>query len=120
MPLEQRYVPKIGLPGEVEEISEYRNCAESRVERHITRHAQQCGARGAHAKRFDEYPRRQNGANGIAQAGDEAEDGIETKANAGAGYGDSGIQPSRKPTEVSEASLRAYRIMVYSRPAALD
>ena len=92
MSLKQRHVPKIGFPDEVEEIPEYGNRAEPRVERHISGHAQQSGPRGPEAKRFDENPCRKNSAGGIAGAGNQSQEGIETDS----------IQPVRELAESRE------------------
>ena len=80
MPLEQRHVPKIGFPCEVEDISEDGNRAESGVERHIAGHPDQSGSRGTHAKCFQENPRGENGSSRIADTGNQAEDRIEAES----------------------------------------
>ena len=50
----------------------------------------------AHANRFYEYPPSKNGASGIAHAGNQSQDRIEAKAQAGAGNTNPGIQPVRE------------------------
>src|SRR5438309_11223598 len=73
MSLEQRHVPKIGFPCEVENITEYGNRAESGVERHVAGHPHQSGSRGTHAKCFHEHPGSEHGTRRIADAGHQSE-----------------------------------------------
>src|ERR1051326_1959993 len=98
MALQQGHVPKIGFPCEVENIPEERQGAQSRIERHIGGDANQRCARRPQPDRRNEYPASKNGASSVAEAGDQTDDGIETKRKAGAGNPNAGIQPVCEPS----------------------
>jgi len=101
--LQQRHVPKVGFPCEVENIPEYRNGAESRIERHIACDAQDGRARRAQPQCFDEDPPSKNGASSIAGAGNQSQDGIETESNVGTGNANPGVEPVRERARRFEA-----------------
>jgi hypothetical protein len=70
MAFQERDVPKVGLPCEVEDVSDDWYGAEDGVESHICGDPEQRRARRTQPNRFYEDPTRKNGASSIAGAGD--------------------------------------------------
>jgi hypothetical protein len=70
MASQDRGVPKVGFPCEIENVSDDWNGAQDGVQRQIASHPEQCRARHAQSKGLYQNPPSKNGANGIARAGD--------------------------------------------------
>lgn len=52
MPLQQREVPDVGLPREIEQVPEQRHRADHRIDRHIEHHPEEHDARHANIARL--------------------------------------------------------------------
>jgi hypothetical protein len=65
---QQRHIPKVGFPCEVENVSENRNRAKSGVEGDVSCDAQHRHTRCAQPDGFYKDPRSKNGASSIADA----------------------------------------------------
>ena len=111
MPLQQGDVPEIRFPHKVEDVAEHRDGTDQRVEGHVTRHPQERGAGCAESDRLDENPPGENCARCVTEPGNQSENGIETKPQAGAGNPYPGIQPIREFRNGGETRRRRFPLV---------
>ena len=97
--LEQRHVPEVGLPHEVKDVAEDRDCTDTGVERDVGGHAAERGPRGAETNPFNENPGGEDGTNGVAEARNDAKHRVETDADRCPRHRDTRIEPDREAAQ---------------------
>ncbi|ACO34023.1 conserved domain protein [Acidobacterium capsulatum ATCC 51196] len=105
----QTVVTAIGLEGHDEEISRERDGTDEHFESDVDAHARECGiGHAAQPGRADKQQRGEPGEH-VADAGDEADQAIETNADAGAGNAEPFIEQARQQIQllVAEPTRRA-------------
>jgi X-Pro dipeptidyl-peptidase C-terminal non-catalytic domain len=84
MRLEQASVLPVRLPGEVEQIAEQRHRADQKIDTDIAEHARERELRGAALPGMMHDEERDDAGHGVAEAGEQAEQEVEAKAQIGA------------------------------------
>ena len=109
MCFQNRDVPKIGFPCEIENISQQRNGPKPGIERDVPRDAEQRGAVRPQTHGLDEDPSSKNGASEIAGAGNKSEKGIQPESQVGAGHSDAGVEPDSETAERRQSRVSRER-----------
>ena len=95
VPLEQRQVHVVRLPGEVEQIAQQRHEADEGVDRDVEDHPQLHDLRDAELARLPEDADREQRRDQVAEAGNETEDRIEADADGRARHDERRIEQLR-------------------------
>jgi hypothetical protein len=104
---EQGVVAAVGLPGDVEDVAEERDCADDDVEREVDQHAGD-GDVGCAARPCGEDDDRGGQAGeDVADAGDEADDAVDAEADGGSGDAEPGVEHAAEQVEIFVAEEAA-------------
>src|ERR1700733_9136015 len=96
----QRVVATVRLPCDVEGVAQKGNRAQQHLDANVDHHSDQRDIRHAPYPSRHNDDRRSKPADYVAQAGDEADDAIQSEANGGAGYAEPFVEDVRQEIEI--------------------
>lgn len=115
--LQQVHVPSIGLEGHVENVTEDRNGSDEPIDSQIRNHPDQQAPRDAHTVGAYENIDAGQGDQGVTDAGNQTEQGIEAEPHIRAREPEPRIEPRRETIELAQLF---YRSALRPRPRVIS